>query len=127
MTLSLLSPPGHLQHKPEPKRCGSLALFPARRGGGERAWFQPITYALDYLGFNHVLISGRVPMTPSKSHGRLYDVAIHQKGTCIYHHNCFLFFPSVYGNPTDVYMYVYTYFLVYVSLPQFLILILNTL
>ena len=25
-------------------------------------------FSCNYLGFNHVLISGRVPMTPSKSH-----------------------------------------------------------
>ena len=36
-----------------------------RRGGGERAWFQPFAHALNYLGFNHVLISGSVPMTHS--------------------------------------------------------------
>ena len=39
--------------------------------------FQPFAHVLNYLGFNHVLISGRVPMTPSKLHGRLHDVAIH--------------------------------------------------
>ena len=31
---------------------------------------------LNYLEFNHVLISGRVPMTSSMLHGLLYDVAI---------------------------------------------------
>ena len=46
-----------------------LASFPGLGGGGERAWFQPFAHALNYLGFNHVLISGKVPMTPSKSHG----------------------------------------------------------
>ena len=57
-----------------------LARSQAQRGGGgggERAWFQPFTRVLTYLGFNHVLISGRVPMRPSKSHGQLHDVAIH--------------------------------------------------
>ena len=39
-------------------------------------WFQPFAHALNYLGFNHVLISGRVPLTPSTSHGRLHDVTI---------------------------------------------------
>ena len=32
---------------------------------------------LNYLGFNHVLISGRVLMTSSKSHGWLHYVTLH--------------------------------------------------
>ena len=51
--------------------------YPRGRGGEERAWFQLFSHALNYLGFNHVLISGRVLLTPSKSHGRLHDVVIH--------------------------------------------------
>ena len=59
--------------------CHKLVLFQAQRGGGgERALFQPFTHALDYLGFHQVLISGRVPQTPSKSHGWLYDITIHR-------------------------------------------------
>ena len=46
----------------------TVASFPGPRGEGERAWFQLFAHALNYLGFNQVLISGRVPMTPSKSH-----------------------------------------------------------
>ena len=45
-----------------------LASFPGPKRR-ERAWFQPFVHALNYLGYHHVLISGRVPMTPSKSHG----------------------------------------------------------
>ena len=35
---------------------------------GERAWFQPSASGCNYLRFNHVLIGGRVPMMPLKSH-----------------------------------------------------------
>ena len=54
-----------------------LASFPGPKRR-ERAWFQPFVHVLNYLGYHHVLISGRVPMTPSKSHGWLYDVGIHR-------------------------------------------------
>ena len=33
------------------------------------AWFQPFAHALNCLLFKHMSISGRVLMTPSKSHG----------------------------------------------------------
>ena len=52
----------------------SLVPRPKRRRKGLVSAVR--AHALNYLGFNHVLISGRVPMTPSKSHGRLHDVTI---------------------------------------------------
>jgi len=56
-----------------------FSLIPRpEEGGGERAWFQLFTHTLNYLGYHHVLSSGRVPMTPSKSHSWLYYVGIHR-------------------------------------------------
>jgi len=46
---------------------GTVASFPGlKKMRRRKAWFQLFADALNYLRFNHVLISGRAPMMPLK-------------------------------------------------------------